>query len=140
MDKGQTRPKDVDPTPVVDDERRTAPPGPTPPPGRLRAHRSLPAAAPSDTTLGSHPKKTVKTKKKKAKVKFSFSSDVAGATFQCKLDKGAFAPCTSPKSYKVKPGKHTFSVEAVGSGRHRRHARRPSASRSRRRKSRQEAV
>ena len=42
-----------------------------------------------------------------------------GATFQCKLDKGAFAPCTSPKSYKVKTGKHTFSVEAVGSGRHR---------------------
>jgi hypothetical protein len=28
-------------------------------------------------------------------------------------DKGAFAPCASPKSYKVKPGKHTFSVEAV---------------------------
>ncbi len=35
------------------------------------------------------------------------------ATFECKLDKGAFAPCTSPKTYKVKPGKHTFSVEAV---------------------------
>ncbi len=73
-----------------------------------------PPAVP-DTMLGSHPKKTVKTKKKKATVKFSFSSDVAGATFQCKLDKGAFAPCTSPKTYKVKPGKHTFSVEAVGS-------------------------
>ena len=66
-----------------------------------------------DTTLGSHPKKTVKTKKKKAKVKFSFSSDVAGATFQCKLDKGAFAPCTSPKTYKAKPGRHTFTVEAL---------------------------
>jgi hypothetical protein len=69
-----------------------------------------------DTTITGHPKKTVKTKKKKAKVKFSFSSDVAGATFQCKLDKGAFAPCASPKSYKVKKGSHTFSVEAVASG------------------------
>ncbi|HEY1356028.1 MAG TPA: hypothetical protein VGF09_06905, partial [Solirubrobacterales bacterium] len=49
-------------------------------------------------------------------VKFSFSSDVAGATFQCKLDKGSFAPCASPKTYKVKKGKHTFSVEAVGPG------------------------
>jgi hypothetical protein len=39
---------------------------------------------------------------------------VAGATFQCKLDKGSFAPCISPKTYKVKKGKHTFSVEAVG--------------------------
>ncbi len=75
-----------------------------------------PIAAVPDTTLGSHPKKTVKTKKKKAKVKFSFSSDVAGATFQCKLDKGSFAPCTSPKSYKVKKGSHTFSVEAVAPG------------------------
>ena len=80
----------------------------------VMASASPPAPAPvPDTILGSHPKKTVKTKKKKTTVKFSFRSDVAGATFQCKLDKGAFAPCTSPKSYKVKPGKHTFSVEAV---------------------------
>jgi hypothetical protein len=80
-----------------------APPGPAP-------------ASAADTTLGSHPKTTIKTKKKTAKVKFSFSSDVPGATFLCKLDKGAFSPCTSPKSYSVKKGKHTFSVEAVGPG------------------------
>jgi hypothetical protein len=67
-----------------------------------------------DTVLGSHPKKTIKTKKKKVKVKFGFSSDVAGATFRCKLDKGQFAPCTSPRTYNVKVGKHTFSVEAFG--------------------------
>jgi Glycine rich protein len=66
-----------------------------------------------DTTLGSHPKKKIETEQKKVKVKFSFSSTVAGATFECKLDGGRFASCTSPKSYKVKPGKHTFSVEAV---------------------------
>ncbi len=76
----------------------------------------VPLATVPDTALGSHPKATVKTKKKKAKVKFSFSSDVTGATFMCKLDKGAFAPCTSPKSYSVKKGKHTFSVEAIGQG------------------------
>jgi hypothetical protein len=69
-----------------------------------------------DTTLTSHPKKTVKTRKRRAKVKFGFSSDVSGATFQCKLDSGAFAPCTSPKAYSVKKGSHTFSVEAVGPG------------------------
>jgi Glycine rich protein len=69
-----------------------------------------------NTTLGSHPKKKITTTKAKVKVKFAFSSDVAGATFKCKLDKGSFAPCTSPKTYKVKPGKHTFSVEAVGLG------------------------
>jgi hypothetical protein len=81
-----------------------APPTPTPP---------TPTPPIPNTVLGSHPKKTIKTKKKKVKVKFSFSSDVAGATFKCKLDQGAFAPCTSPKTYKVKLGKHTFSVEAV---------------------------
>jgi hypothetical protein len=69
-----------------------------------------------DTAISARPKPTVRTKKKKAKVKFSFSSDQPGATFQCKLDKGAFAPCTSPKSYRVKPGKHSFSVEAVAPG------------------------
>jgi hypothetical protein len=86
-----------------------APPAPAP-------KTSNPPPTPPDTTITGHPKKTVKTKKKKAKVKFSFSSEVAGATFECKLDKGSFAPCTSPKTYKVKKGKHTFSVEAVAPG------------------------
>jgi hypothetical protein len=80
---------------------------------------SAPAAKPPvspQTKLGSHPKKTIKTKKKKVKVKFGFSSSAAGATFKCKLDKGKFATCTSPKTYKVKPGKHTFSVVASSGG------------------------
>lgn len=78
------------------------PPEPTPPP---------------NTVLNSHPPK---------KLKFDFEPFLGrnsasprrprGATFQCKLDKAAFAPCTSPKSYKVKPGKHKFSVEAVSGG------------------------
>ena len=79
---------------------------PTPPP---------PPSAP-DTLIGSHPPKKIKTTKKKVKVKFTFSSPAAGATFQCKLDKAPFAPCTSPKRYKVKPGKHKFSVEATKAG------------------------
>jgi hypothetical protein len=82
-------------------------PTPTPP---------APPPVSPDTILGSHPKEIIKTTKKKVKVKFTFSSAIAGATFKCKLDKGSFAPCTSPKSYKVKLGKHTFSVEAVSAG------------------------
>jgi fibronectin-binding autotransporter adhesin len=75
----------------------------------------LPASVP-ETKLGAHPKAVVKTKKAKVAVRFTFSSDVAGSTFECKLDKAAFAPCKSPKSYKVKAGKHKFSVRAVGPG------------------------
>jgi hypothetical protein len=82
---------------------------PLPPP------TSNPAPVPS-TKLRVRPGAKVKTKKSKVKVKFTFSSDVAGATFQCKLDKAAYEACASPKSYKVKPGKHTFSVRAVGPG------------------------
>jgi hypothetical protein len=66
-----------------------------------------------NTVLGSHPPAKLTTKSAKAKVKFKFSSSTAGATFKCKLDKETFKPCQSPKSYKVKPGKHVFAVEAI---------------------------
>ena len=85
------------------------------------SYTPLPVAAPvtppaPDTVLGTHPRKNVKTTKKRVKVKFSFSSPAAGATFKCKLDKAPFSPCASPKSYRVKVGKHRFSVEAVSGG------------------------
>ncbi len=78
-----------------------SPPTPTPPQG-------IP-----NTVLRTHPKAKVKTKKSKAQVKFTFSASASGVTFECKLDKAAYARCASPKSYKVKPGKHSFSVRAV---------------------------
>jgi CSLREA domain-containing protein len=47
-------------------------------------------------------------------VKFRFSSDMPGSTFECKLDKKPFKPCKSPKKYKkLKPGKHVFKVRAT---------------------------
>lgn len=46
--------------------------------------------------------------------RFRFSSTVAGSTFQCRLDKGDFKPCSSPKVYRhLKPGRHSFRVRAV---------------------------
>jgi hypothetical protein len=62
-----------------------------------------------------HPKKVIETSKPKAKVTFAFGTAKAGV-FQCRLDKKNFKACTSPKSYKVKPGKHRFSVRALTAG------------------------
>jgi hypothetical protein len=64
------------------------------------------------------PKVTI-TKAPKAKsttttAKFKFNSNEAGSKFQCKLDKGKFKSCRSPKTYKkLKPGKHVFKVRAT---------------------------
>jgi hypothetical protein len=55
--------------------------------------------------------KSAKVKKRKAT--FRFSSNEAGSTFLCKLDKKKFAKCRSPRTYKnLKPGKHKFQVKA----------------------------
>lgn len=70
-----------------------------------------PPAAP-DTTITKGPKK----KTNKRRPKFKFTSSQAGSSFQCKLDKGQFAPCTSPFTPPVKLGlgKHVLRVQAVG--------------------------
>ncbi|QRK07268.1 hypothetical protein JQX13_45715 [Archangium violaceum] len=45
---------------------------------------------------------------------FSFSSNETGVTYQCSLDGGAYATCTSEKKYTgLSQGPHTFAVRAV---------------------------
>jgi hypothetical protein len=67
---------------------------------------------PPETTITKGPKDKIKTKKKKVKARFEFTSSEPGSSFECSLDDKAFAPCTSPHKVKVKKGKHKFEVRA----------------------------
>jgi hypothetical protein len=45
---------------------------------------------------------------------FSLRSDVAGSTFRCKLDRGAFRRCAKRTVFRhLSPGRHTFRAEAI---------------------------
>jgi virginiamycin B lyase len=103
---GVARISGVDPAVVTD---------PPPPP---------PAVSPQ-TKIDKGPKKVVKTRKKRAKVKFRFSSPTPGVTFQCwlmRVSKKAqpailrYKTCDSPKIYRLRPGKYKFRVRAVNGG------------------------
>jgi hypothetical protein len=48
------------------------------------------------------------------KATFVFSSSEVGSRFECRLDDGAWASCTSPRSYSgLRLGRHSFAVRAI---------------------------
>ena len=62
------------------------------------------------TSIGKKPKR--RTKKRRAK--FTFSSDEAGSTFKCRLDRTEFETCSSPfKAKRLDKGLHRFTVRAT---------------------------
>ncbi len=70
---------------------------------------SVDTTAPNTTITGGPPARTTN---KTATVKFK--STEANSTFKCKLDKGAWTACKSPKTYRnLKKGSHTFQVAAT---------------------------
>lgn len=66
-----------------------------------------------DTTIDSGPPAT----NAPTDVSFAFSSTTSDVNFECSLDGGAFASCTSPKTYTgLADGEHSFRVRAVADG------------------------
>lgn len=49
----------------------------------------------------------------RVRVAFEFTAPEAGSTFRCKLDGQPEGSCSSPKTYRVGRGKHTFRVYAI---------------------------
>ncbi len=78
--------------------------------GLIDAPAALLAGDKTPPSLAISKKPGKKTKSKKAKFKFTFE---AGATLQCKIDKKAFKSCSASATFKVKPGKHKFEVQAT---------------------------
>jgi hypothetical protein len=73
------------------------------------------ATAKLHPVISTHPARNITTTGPTAKVVFRFSAKGA-QKYRCAIDKGHFKSCHSPFTARVAPGKHTFSVEAVGSG------------------------
>lgn len=69
------------------------------------------ATAKPTTKLTKKPAKKRTIETKRAKVQFRFTG--TGDSFECRLNKRAWRECTSPKTYRLTPGKYRFRVRAV---------------------------
>jgi Tol biopolymer transport system component len=66
---------------------------------------------PPDTVISAAPPAQTQS----TSVQFEFDADQDGATFRCRLDGAAPAPCASPRDYaNLAVGQHSFEVTAVG--------------------------
>jgi len=92
-------------TPPVEEE---APPVEETPPPPVE-ETPPPDTTPPDTTISSGPSGTTTA----ITAAFGFTSTEAGSSFECKLDAGSWAGCSSPKSLSaLTVSAHTFSVRA----------------------------
>jgi len=108
--------ENVDPTPAgysfdVVLASPAAEPGPAPPAPSPWAQSAL-AGAP-DTRIVARPRRGTRDRTPTLR----FRASVAGARFQCSVDRTRFRPCHSPyTSERLRPGRHRFRVRAVFRG------------------------
>ena len=68
---------------------------------------------PLNTSITKAPERTTTDRR----ARFAFASSEPGSVFQCRLDKGSFAGCESPATYRrLSAGRHTLRVRAVEDG------------------------
>ena len=75
--------------------------------------RSVVAAKAPAAKITGAPRKTIRAKGERAKVKFRFRSSVRGSKFECRLSGKKFKACRSPKTYRLKKGRYTFKVRPL---------------------------
>lgn len=88
----------------------TDPNGNTDPTPATRTFTVAIDSTPPDTVIDSGPSGTITTNSGT----FAFHSSESGSSFECKLDGGAFAPCSSPRTLSaLANGSHSFTVRAT---------------------------
>jgi len=90
---------------IITEQLQPPPPPPPPPPPVDRK--------PPQTKLGRHPAKLLRTKARTRSVSFRFAASEHGSSFRCKIDRRPLHSCSSPRTYRVALGHHTFRVLAV---------------------------
>jgi Ca2+-binding RTX toxin-like protein len=95
-------PPDPNPTPESPGGASTSAAPPPPPPDRK----------PPRTRVLRRPPNVLLASGRRHVVGFAFAANEA-ASFRCKLDRGPFKPCRSPRLYRLGPGLHVFRVFAI---------------------------
>ncbi len=68
---------------------------------------------PPRTSFLHRPARMVLARRRFRSVSFAFAANEAGATFRCRLDRGSFKPCRSPRRYRLSLGRHRLRVFAI---------------------------
>lgn len=85
--------------------RQPRPPRPPRPP---QPDRKAP-----QTRIVAHPPALAWTARRTRRVAFGFAASESPVGFRCRLDRGRFWPCRSPRAYRVRTGPHTLRVYAI---------------------------
>jgi len=101
-------PTELPPPPLEPPPAKETPPVKKPP-----VKKPPPDRQPPQTRLAAHPRAALFTHAKWRQVAFRFASSEAGSRFRCKLDRKPYRGCSSPRTYRVKAGRHAFRVFAI---------------------------